>query len=116
MSRLGGWLAIGMALFAIGPSIVPGAFSMFGLMFSMLALIVSLFSIRKNGQRYFRATGAIAAASVLLVNDALRIWKPLPMPLSVKIGLYGLALCVALICAAIAWRLTPAQGAPREAG
>lgn len=105
MGRLTGWLAIAMAVFGLAPSVVPGAFSVFGLMISLLALIFSLFSISAHGQRYFRITAAIGAAGMLLVNAALRIWEPLPMPLPFKAGLYGLAFFVAAICTVIACRL-----------
>jgi hypothetical protein len=39
--KLAGWTAISLALFALVPSDLPGAISVFGLMFSLAALVLS---------------------------------------------------------------------------
>jgi hypothetical protein len=109
MSRLAGWTAITVALFALVPSYVPGAISLFGLMFSLVALALSIFSIKKSGEKYFQATGIIVIGNVLLINDALRVWEPIPMPLYIKLSLYGAVLVVVIICALIAYRLKHGQ-------
>jgi hypothetical protein len=105
MSKIIGWIAIVVSIFALLPSIVPGAFSLFGLMLSVVAMVLSLFSVKRNGQRYVKATALTVAANVFVVNDALRIWEPLPMPLLIRLGLYGLMLAVLLICITIAYKL-----------
>jgi hypothetical protein len=98
-----------LALFAMVIGIVPGAVSLMGLAISMSAVLVSLFSIKKSRKKYFGVTIAIALASTFLVNAALRIWDPLPMPLDFKIGLYGIVLLVLGGCSLIAYRLGSAQ-------
>ncbi len=98
MSMVAGWLAIALALFALAPSIVPGAFSVFGLLISLVAIVVSVFSVKETGKKYFIITTTIVFISVFLVNDALRIWKPLEMPIDMKLILYGLFFFVIMIC------------------
>lgn len=105
MSAIVGWAAIVLAILALVPSIVPGAISVFGLIISMSALVLSLFSIKKNGERYFRTTAIIVLAGVFLVNDGLRIWDPFPMPINIRLGLLGMAALVFAACALIAYRL-----------
>lgn len=105
MSAIAGRMAIVLAVLALAPSIVPGAISMFGLIISMSALVLSLFSIRQKGDRYFRTTAVIVLGGVFLVNDGLRIWDPLPLPINVKLGLYGMTALVFSVCALIACRL-----------
>jgi hypothetical protein len=109
MSRLAGWTAITLALFALAPSYLPGAISLFGLMFSLVALVLSLFSIKNSGEKYFRATGMIVIGNVLLINDALRVWEPIPMPRNIRLSLYGAVLVVVMFCALIAYRLKHGQ-------
>ena len=83
MSMVTGWLAIALALFALAPSIVPGAFSVFGLLISLVALIVSVFSVKKKGKKYFTITMAI----------------------NIKLTLYGLFFFVVMGCAFLVARL-----------
>lgn len=89
---MAGWVAVVLALLALAPSFVPGAMSMIGFALSLLALIISLFSLKTAGQRYFRATLVIVVGGVLLVNDGLRVWYPLELPLELKAAMYGLLL------------------------
>jgi hypothetical protein len=51
-------------------------------------------------------------AGTFLVNDGLRIWDPLPLPLNIKIGLYSIVLLVLAICTLAAYKLgsTPVTG------
>jgi len=112
MSMVAGWLAIALALFALAPSIVPGAFSVFGLLISLVALIVSVFSVKKKGKKYFTITMAIVFVSVFLVNDGLRIWKPLEMPINIKLTLYGIFFFVVMGCAFLVARLATVKKQP----
>jgi hypothetical protein len=69
-----------------------------GLAFSLIALFISLFSINKKiGKKYFNITLFIVLIGVVLINDVLRVWESLPIPLSNKLTLYAvfsvLALC-----------------------
>ncbi|RJF92008.1 hypothetical protein D3871_25440 [Noviherbaspirillum saxi] len=105
-------MAVTVALFAIAPNLVPGAISLFGVVLALLALALSLFSINKNGKKYYRTTGVIVIGNVLLINDALRLWEPLPMPLNIRLSLYGLVLVMVVICASIAYRLNRAARNP----
>ena len=114
MSIVAGWLAIALALFALAPSFVPGAFSVFGLLISLVALMVSVFSVRKKGRKYFTTTMIIVLVSVFLVNDGLRIWKPLEMPIYVKLTLYGIFFLVAMVCAFLVARLAPVKNNPNS--
>ena len=112
MSMVADWLAIALALFALAPSIVPGALSVFGLLISLVALIVSVFSVKKIGKKYFTITMAIVFVSVFLVNDGLRIWKPLEMPINIKLTLYGLFFFVVMGCVFLVARLATVKKQP----
>ena len=114
MSIVVGWLAIALALFGLAPSFVPGAFSVFGLLISLIALIVSVFSVKEKGRKYFTTTMIIVLVSVFLVNDGLRIWKPLEMPIYVKLTLYGIFFLVVMVCAFLVARLTPVKTDPNS--
>lgn len=105
MSKVAGWMAIVLVLFAMVISIVPGAISVMGLVISMLAVVVSLCSIKKNGRKYFGVTISLALAGTFLVNDGLRIWNPLLLPLNIKIGLYSVVLLVFAVCTLAAYKL-----------
>lgn len=105
MSKVAGWMAIVLVLFAVVISIVPGVISAMGLVISMLAVVVSLFSIKKNGRKYFGVTISLALAGTFLVNDGLRIWNPLLLPLNIKIGLYSVVLLVFAVCTFAAYKL-----------
>jgi len=104
-----GWTAIAMALFSLVPGIVPGAVSLFGLMISMVALILSAFSVTQDDERYFRTTAIIVIAGVFLVNGTLGLWQPPAMPFAIKLGLYGLVFVVGATCALIVRRRKRAQ-------
>ena len=114
MSMVTGWLAIALALFALALSVVPGAFSVLGLLISLTALIVSVFSVKEIGRKYFTITVIIVLVSVLLVNDGLRIWKPLEMPINMKLALYGLFCFVVMVCAFLVARLAPMKNNPNS--
>lgn len=102
MATLMGWTAIILAIFSLAPSFVPGALSVIGLLLSLAALIISVFSVKTCGKVFFTTTLGIVAFGVLLVNDGLRLWDPLDLPNDLKLALYGLAVCVALICLFVA--------------
>ena len=114
MSIVAGWLAIALALFGLAPSFVPGAFSVFGLLISLVALIVSVFSVKEKGRKYFTITMIVVLVSVFLVNDGLRIWKPLEMPIYVKLTLYGIFFLVAMVCTFLVARLAPMKNNPNS--
>ncbi len=97
MKSLMGWLAIVLATLSLAPSFVPGAMSLIGLLTSLGALIISLLSITKGKKIYFNITLIIIVTGVLFINDALRVWQPLPMPINAKITMYGIFGLVVLI-------------------
>lgn len=72
---------------------------MFGLLISLAALIVAVFSVRKTGMRFFKVTMAIVIIGVFFVNDGLRMWNPLEMPINMKLSLYGISFFVVIGCA-----------------
>ena len=102
MARLTGWTAMILAMFSLAPSFVPGALSVIGLLLSLAALIISVFSVKTCGKVFFMTTLGIVAFGVLLVNDGMRLWDPLDLPKELELALYSLAACVALICLFVA--------------
>ena len=72
---------------------------------SLVALIASVFSVKKKGKKYFTITMVIVLINVFLVNDGLRIWQPLEMPINIKLTLYGIVCLVVLVCIFIVARL-----------
>ena len=104
-----GWLAIALALFAGVVGIVPGAFSVLGLLILLASLIVSVFSVTQKGRKYFITTTTIAVVSVFLVNDALRIGESSAMPINMKLTLYGLFFIVVMMCTFFVARLAPVK-------
>ncbi|GJL53322.1 MAG: hypothetical protein NPIRA02_04540 [Nitrospirales bacterium] len=86
-----GWTAVLLALLALAPSIVPGAMSIFGLLLSLAALILSVGSVRHHSLVYVHATLILVVVGIMVINSGLRIGDPLPMPLHLKLALYGLA-------------------------
>jgi hypothetical protein len=105
MGTMAGWLSILLALFAAAIGIVPGAASLMGLAISMSAVVLSLFSVKANGKKYFGVTTALALSGAFLSNDALRIWAPIPMPSHLRLGMSGVMLLVLAICSFAAYRL-----------
>jgi hypothetical protein len=105
MRTFAGWIAIALALFAAAFNLVPGAVSMMGLLVSLIALAASLASVSTGHDKLFRATAIIVVLTVLLVNDALRIWDPLPVPWDVKLGLYAIVAVALALCGLAARRL-----------
>lgn len=106
MNHVVGWIAIGLAVLSLAPSIVPGAVSMMGLLMSLGALIISIFSVSSKGGKYFNITLIIVFSGVFLVNDALRVWDPLPMPINAKIAMYGVFSLVVVGCVFLARKLS----------
>lgn len=105
MSVVTGWSSIVLALLAVVVSFGPGATSVIGLAMSLMALLSSLFSIKVNGKKYFRLTVFLVIAGALLVNDALRIWEPLPMPFDFRLCAYAILFLVTMFCFIAAHRL-----------
>ena len=75
---------------------------------------MSVFSVKEKGRKYFTITVIIVTISVFLVNDALRIWQPLEMPIKVKLVLYGLFSFVVMVCAFLVARLAPVKSNPNS--
>ena len=84
-----GWFAVSLSILSIAPSIVPGAVSLMGFLLSLLALLLSIFSVEQNSKMYFNTTLSIVVFETLIVNDALRLWESLPMPISTKLAIYA---------------------------
>ncbi len=61
-----------------------------GFLVSLAALIISVFSVSSSRQSYFIITLIIVSFSVFFINDALRVWASLPMPMNIKLTIYGL--------------------------
>ena len=85
-----GWVAIVLAILSLVPSVVPGAISIMGFLVSLGALVISIFSVSSEGKKHFNITLIIVVVGILLVNDALRVWDPLPMPINAKLIMYGI--------------------------
>jgi hypothetical protein len=103
MSTIIGWLSILSGLLAMVVNLAPGGVgSLIGLMCSLLAVFLSLFSVRRQGPKYFGVTLILAAASILLLNHALNVVDPLAMPLGIRIGLYGFVVAALAASAAAA--------------
>lgn len=79
--------AVALSILSLLPSVVPGAVSLMGWALSVLALLLAVFSAGAQAY-YFIITLALGLFALLLVNDGLRIWQALPMPLTVKVTLY----------------------------
>lgn len=110
MSVVTGWSATILALLAVVVSFGPGATSMIGLAMSLMALLLSLFSVKVNGKKYFRLTAFFVIAGALVVNDALRIWEPLPMPLDFRLSVYAILVLVTTLCFIAANKLDAGRG------
>lgn len=93
-----GWIAVILALIALLPSIVPGAMSIVGLVFSLAALILSVGSVRNHSMAYVHATLILVIVGIVFLNDGLRLADPQPMPVQFKFSLYGLVLVVVIGC------------------
>ena len=94
-----GWVSVLLAVLSLVPSVIPGVVSVIGLAFSLIALFISLFSInKKTGKKYFNITLFIVLIGVVLINDVLRVWESLPIPLSNKLTLYAV-FSVLVLCA-----------------
>lgn len=104
-----GWVAIILAILSLAPSIVPGAVSVMGLLISLGALIISVFSISVGHKNYFNITLAITFFDVFFVNDALRIWGSLPSLINAKITMYGLFFLVVFACLFFATKLSKSE-------
>lgn len=112
MTRLVGWFAVLLALISLAPSFVPGAMSVIGLSISLLSLAISVLSVRRVGQKFFRATLAIVLFGALLVNAVLRVWLPMGAPIEVTMSLYG-ALCLVVVgCIAVVNRIARDEKRP----
>ena len=100
-----GRTAVALAVLSWMPAFVPGAMSIIGLSISIAAVVVSLFSVRRWGKKYFNLTLAIFVVGVLLVNDALRLRASIPMPLELRAGLFGVVVAVVILARLLAARL-----------
>lgn len=92
-----GWIAVILAILSLAPSIVPGVMSLIGLMVSLGALVLSISSVGDGKNTYFKVTLSIVIAGLFLVNDALRVWEPLPMSINIKLSLYAIVSFVVLV-------------------
>ena len=101
MTKFTGWFAVALALLSLAPSFIPGAISIMGLLLSLLALFISLYSVIDSGKKYFHITLFISTLGALFVNDAMRIWKPLA-PADILLMLYGMFALAIIIFITIA--------------
>ena len=89
MKKIIGIVSVILAVLSLLPSIVPGAVSVMGLFISMGALVISIFSISRGDRYYFIITLFIVFFGVFFINDALRIWNSLPIPINAKLAMYA---------------------------
>lgn len=94
MGLVAGWTSIFLVCISLAFSVVPGVVSLFGLLLSMSALGISLFSIRNHREKFFRITAILAIVGMFFVNDSLKIWNPIDMPAKFRFGLYGITLLI----------------------
>ena len=93
-----GWFSITLATIALVPSIVPGAMSVLAFYLSLMALVVSITSIKYIGVFYFKITAIIVCVGMLVVNDYLRLYSSLPQATwGEKLGLYVLFIAICII-------------------
>lgn len=101
-----GCLSILLAILSLAPSFVPGGMSVIGLFISLTALVISIFSVSYNKSNYYKITLTTVIVGVVFINDALRVWQPLPMPFNAKITMYSLFFLVVLVCMIFAKKLS----------
>ena len=73
-----GWISIIVAILVLAPSIVPGAFSILASHVALLALLLSITTIKSGNIFYFKSTAIISAVGLFIVNDGLRLYGSLP--------------------------------------
>ena len=105
MGLVAGWASILLVFISLAFSIVPGSVSIFGLLLSMLALGISLFSVKNYRAKFFRLTAILAIAGMFLVNDSLRIWNAIDMPPKFRFSLYGTTFVIFFVLILVARRL-----------
>ena len=64
-----GWFSIFLATLALAPSIVPGAMSVLAFYLCLVALVMSIITIKSAGVFYFKTTAIIVCIGMLIVND-----------------------------------------------
>ncbi len=101
-----GWLSILLAILSLAPSFVPGAMSIIGLFVSLVALVISIFSVSYSKNNHYKITLIIVIVGIVFINDALRVWQPLPIPFNIKITLYSIFVLVVLACMFFANKLS----------
>lgn len=83
-----GWFTVIIAVLALLPNLMPGAVSLFGLLLSLIALLLSALSTKEGGKAFFKTTMVITAIAILLVNDTLRLWGAIETQIMIKVFLY----------------------------
>ncbi len=92
MKKVIGWIAVSISVFSLAPSVVPGAMSLMGLLASILALVLSVFSVEKGKRVYFTATFIIVIIGILVANDTLRMVGAIQgIPVLFKLSAYGVS-------------------------
>ncbi len=106
MKRAAGRVAVFVAILSLAPSFVPGAVSVMGLLASLGALVISIFSVNGDSKYHFYITLTIVVLGIFFINDALRVWEPLPMPINAKVTMYGISCSVVMVCTYFANKLS----------
>ncbi len=79
-----------ISIFSLAPSVVPGAMSLIGLLISIFALVLSVFSVAKGRRGYFIATLITVIFGMLVANDTLRLWGAFSgVPVQLKLPAYS---------------------------
>ena len=94
-----GVISVVLAMLSLAPNIVPGAMSIIGLGFTLLALVLSVFSVEKGRLLYFNITLFLSAVGILVVNDTVRVYGAIPgVSVGFKVGVYLFSLVVIVGC------------------
>jgi len=95
-----GWFTVILAIFALLPNLMPGAVSLFGLLLSLIVLLLSTLSVKKGNAAFFKVTMVITAIVILFVNDTLRLWGSIETPILIKVFLY-ITICIIYVLSAL---------------
>ena len=99
MRKIVGVISVVLVVLSLGPNIVPGAMSLIGLVITLFALVMSVFSVEKGKSVFFKVTLVFSAVGILAVNDTMRIYGAIPgVPVEFKVGVYFFLLVVIAGC------------------
>jgi hypothetical protein len=65
--KIVGWVSIFGSVLALGPSIIPGAMSVIGVLFAIGTLIMSILPIKAGRFFYFRTSAIISGFGIFVI-------------------------------------------------